>query len=65
MPNGTVYPASVHAELQEALQALQARPEAARFSLLVAPEGMSYDPGRLGGDPLVRVGSGRNFTLLV
>ena len=64
-PNNSEYPATLHADLQEALQVLKHEPKAARFTLLENPEGMSYDPRRLGGDHQVRAPSGRCFTLSV
>jgi hypothetical protein len=65
VPNGEVYPASVHADLRDVLNTLKTRPETARYTLLVAPEGMAYDRRRLGGDHHVAAPSGRRFTLSV
>jgi len=64
-PNGAEYPAALREELQAALQVLKHEPKAARFTLLVNPDGMSYDLKRLGGDHQVRAPSGRCFTLSV
>jgi hypothetical protein len=64
-PNGNDYPETLTADLQEALQVLKHEPKAARFTLLVNPDGMSYDPRRMGGDHQVRAPSGRCFTLSV
>ena len=66
-PNGSSneYPGTLQADLQAALQVLKHEPKAARFTLLVNPDGMSYDPRRLGGDHQVRAPSGRCFTLSV
>ena len=39
--------------------------DAVRYSLLVSPDGMSYDGNRLGGDYHVSTPSGRHFTFSV
>jgi hypothetical protein len=67
VPNGTVYPEYLHRDLQAALRRIQEEPESSRYTLLVAQEGMSYDPMRLGGDHHVQVHGtdGRRFTFSV
>jgi hypothetical protein len=53
-------------DLAKALDVLRGDVDAARYTLLVNPEGMSYDATRFGGDHQIRVpGSGRRFTLSV
>jgi hypothetical protein len=66
LPNGEVYSADVIDDLRLALETLKQDVEKARYTLLVNPDGMAYDPMRLGGDHQVRVpASGRRFTLSV
>jgi hypothetical protein len=53
-------------DLAKAIDVLLGDVDAARYTLLVNPEGMSYDATRFGGDHQIRVpGSGRRFTLSV
>jgi hypothetical protein len=67
VPNGAVYSANVHRDLEVALDGLhQGPPRAAQYTLLVAPDGMHYDTRRLGGDHQLTAGTtGKRFTLSV
>jgi hypothetical protein len=65
LPNGQVYTHSVFEELTEALNILHANVDAARYRLLISPDGMNYDVNRLGGDHQITISNGRHFTLSV
>ena len=66
VPNGEVYSAAVQTDLMRALDVLKQDVDRAQYTLLVTPNGMPYDPNRLGGDHQIREPqSGRRFTLSV
>lgn len=52
-------------DLQEAIETLVGDPESTRYTLLVNPDGISYDRRRLGGDHHVTVSTGRKFCFSV
>ena len=52
-------------DLEEAIQTLVGNPESTRYSLLVNPDGISYDRRRLGGDHHVTTSSGKKFCFSV
>ena len=52
-------------DLEEAIQTLVGNPESTRYSLLVNPDGISYDRRRLGGDHHVTTRSGKKFCFSV
>jgi hypothetical protein len=56
----------VRVDLERALAILKDNVDAARYTLLVNPDGMEYNPDRFGGDHQIFVPeSGRRFTLSV
>ena len=59
------YTADVHRDLEAALNVIASDPIKARYTLLVTPDGMSYDATRLGGDHQVNLTNGRCFTFSV
>ena len=63
--NGEIYQASLHEELREAVNILNANIERAQYTLLVNPDGMYYDANRLGGDHDVKISTGRHFVFSV
>ena len=65
LANGTVYSADVHRDLEEALRVIASDPAKARYTLLVSPDGMSYDTTCLGGNHHVNLPNGRRFIFTV
>ncbi|PNH02117.1 hypothetical protein TSOC_011932 [Tetrabaena socialis] len=63
-PNGTVYLGTLYADL-EAINIIATDKSKCQYTLLVSPNGMSYDANRFGGDHQVATANGNRFTFSV
>ena len=66
-PNGHVSFSTICDELEDAINMINADIDSVQYTLLVRPDGMEYDPRRLGGDHQVQCQTGRKrrFTFSV